>query len=132
MSTPTLLAMALVVVCSALVFLVYILACLFNRIVDLEEEALYARDTEHAKCLGATMKFVGDEFAAQVLEVAASDYDSVDSMTDLQRIGNLVWKQGGDSVPSLWLQERAEKLRIGIEDSRRAVENQIREDEEIA
>ena len=65
--------------------------------------------------MAAVMKFVGDEWAAQVLEVAADDYESPQGHADIDRISRLIYKADGPPVPSIWLRERADKLRILID-----------------
>lgn len=92
--------------------LLYISVRMFNEIHWLREELQTATDTEHVKCMAAVMKYVGDEWAAQVLEVAAADYESGANHSELDRISRLRYQPGGSPVPTLWLQERAMKLRI--------------------
>lgn len=91
---------------------IYLLACAVKKVTWLHEELQVASDTEHTKCMGAVMRFVGNEWAAQVLDVAASDYASATSHSDIDRIQRLVYKPGGPPVPAIWLAERAMKLRI--------------------
>lgn len=77
----------------------------------LRNELVFVKNSEHAACMAGVMAFVGNEWAAQVLEVAATDYASVEAQQDKDRIGRLVWQSGGEPVPSLWLRERADQLR---------------------
>lgn len=98
----------------------YILMRLTNEMMFLREELVLSVDCEHAKCMAAVMQFVGDEFAAQVLTVAADDYGSAEEQSNLARISRLHYQPGGPPVPTLWLGERAERLRIfaaSVEDS---------------
>lgn len=111
-------AVALVIVSALLCCTVYILALALNRLQWANEEIVMAVDTNHAKCMGAVMSYVGDEFAAQILAVAAEDFDSPQGAMDRTRISRLLYRPDGPSVTALWLHERAEKLRIGAVDLR--------------
>jgi len=95
----------------ALAVVSYLLALCVRQITWMADAAECAKDTEHAKCMAAIMKYVGDEWAAAVLEGAAADYDSVESQRDLDRIRRL-WRQDGPSIPNIWMQERADRIRI--------------------
>lgn len=90
----------------------YIAAVLGREVHWLREELQTATDTEHSKCMAAVMKYVGDEFAAQVLTVAADDYASASNHAELDRISRLYYQPDGPPVPTLWLHERADRLRI--------------------
>lgn len=92
----------------AATFIVLVLA--LSRMQWLNEELADLRDAEHAKCIGAVMAFVGDEFAANVLRVAAQDFDSVNEMTRLAQIRTQQFILDGPSVPALWLFDRANRL----------------------
>lgn len=110
--------MMLVITLSAVVLcliMVYVIMRLSNELLYVRDELQMAADAEHAKCMGAVMKFVGDQWAAQVLEVAAADYESAANHADIDRIGRLLWRPDGSPVPSIWMRERAEKLRIWAE-----------------
>ena len=100
------------VLAALLAITMYVCVVLVRELNWTREDLQAATDTEHAKCMAAVMQFVGDEWAAQVLEVAAADYDSPGAQRDLDRIGRMVYKPGGAPVPTLWLQERADRLRI--------------------
>lgn len=107
--------MMLVITLSAIalcLIMAYVVMKIVNEVLYLRDELQMSTDTEHVKCMGAVMKFVGDEWAAQVLEVAAADYENAANHADLDRIGRLLWRPGGSPVPSIWMRERAEKLRI--------------------
>lgn len=100
----------------ALCITFYVIVRLINEIVYVRDALQDSEDIEHAKCMAAVMQFVGDEFAAQVLDTAATDYDSVENEMDLSRISRLRYTEGGESVPAIWLRERAERLRtLGAE-----------------
>lgn len=89
---------------------VYLLMRTVNRLMWVQEDLLLARDSEHAKCIGAVAAFVGDHYAAQVLRVAAEDYDSINEQDRARRIAELRYVSNGPSVPALWLHDRAEHL----------------------
>ena len=72
----------------------------------LDEEAAL-----HAKCLAHVAQFVGDEFAARVLDAAAEDWESADGLAEARSIANNQYKPGGKSVPRLWLEQRAATMR---------------------
>lgn len=105
-------AVACTTLAALLAICLYIIMRAVNEINFLREDLLQAKDVEHTKCMGAVMAFVGDEFAAQVLTVAADDYASVDSHGDRDRIARLQYQPGGPPIPTLWLHERADRLRI--------------------
>jgi hypothetical protein len=90
----------------------YVIMRLSNALFEVKGELQDVTDFEHNKCMGAVMALVGDEWAAQVLDVAAADYASVESQMDRDRIMRLLWHKGGEPVPSIWLRERATRLRI--------------------
>lgn len=99
----------------------YVVVRLINEMVYVRDELQIAADVEHAKCMAAVMAFVGDEFAAQILDTAATDYASVENEADLSRIRRLRYKQDGEPVPAIWLRERAERLRVLSAESREEV-----------
>lgn len=112
MSDTTWLAIGIVLLAFGLIVVGYVVIELIKEVVYTKDELQEATDHNHAKCMAAVMAFVGDEFAAQVLTVAAEDYASPTSHGDLDRISRLKFKPGGDPVPTIWLHERAERLRI--------------------
>lgn len=67
---------------------------------------------EHSDCLHNIRHYVGDEFAAQVLNVAADDYDSGDEIHRIKVLSR-GYKEGGPSVPAMWLHDRADRLTDG-------------------
>lgn len=105
-------AVALAVMGVLVLIMVYITVAAVRELQWVRDDLQNAADREHAKCIGAVMKFIGDEYAAQVLTVAADDYASAEAHNDLDRISRLVYSPGGPPVPALWLYERAERLRI--------------------
>lgn len=123
MTVVSALIIALLTLTVALAIAFYIIMRCVNEIIFLREDLQQESDATHTKCMGAVMKFVGDEYAAQVLTVAAEDYASVDAQADKDRIGRLMWREDGDPVPSLWLRERADRLRIMNDDVRDAIEH---------
>src|SRR5690606_18033894 len=60
----------------------YVVVRLINEMVYVRDELQITSDVEHAKCMAAVMAFVGDEFASQILDTAATDYASVESEED--------------------------------------------------
>lgn len=67
--------------------------------------------TSHAKCMGMTAAFVGDKFAAAILDSCAERYDSMDGLGAQSRIRNTTWAEDGPSVPALWMREQADLMR---------------------
>lgn len=112
MSTEAALLIAVLALCLMCTVLLYCFIRAVNALAWAKEDLQDVTDTEHVKCMAAVMAFVGDEYAAQVLAVAADDYASVESDADLDRIKRLLWRQDGPPVPSIWLHERADRLRI--------------------
>ena len=112
MTTQGALIVAVLALSVLLVFALYVAGRLLNEVVYLHDDVQAGHDTDHAKCIAAVMHYVGNEWAAQVLDIAAADYASVESQADKDRIGRLLWREGGDPVPTIWLRERATRLRI--------------------
>lgn len=112
MSTAQVLCVAVLVLAALLAVAIYIAMRVTNELMYTRDELQCAADAEHAKCIGAVAAFIGNEWAAQILEVAADDYTSPKAHADLDRIGRLVYRPGGEPVPSLWLRERADRLRV--------------------
>lgn len=106
-----LLALSLV----SVVVLVFVAGHFMRESLFLAADLQEVTDAAHAKCMGAVMQYVGDEWAAQVLEVAASDWENVETLHDLDRISRLRYQPGGVSVPALWMEERAAALRAPYE-----------------
>lgn len=121
MSPVAALIIAVLVLSVIVAILLYMVIRAVNKIDWLHEDLHLTTDREHAKCVAATMAFVGDEFAAQVLDVAADDYASAQSHGGLDRISRLVYKPGGPPIPSLWLRERADRLRIMADAERTSI-----------
>lgn len=101
-----------ITLCVMIAVLGYFLFLALRTILFLREDLQQASDNEHAKCMGAVMRYVGNEWAAQVLDIAAEDYASATSHADLERIRRVKWHQEGPPIPTIWLQERAMRLRI--------------------
>jgi len=112
MNTMTVLIIAVLVLSVLLSICIYVIMRCVSEIGWLRDDVQQAHDTDHAKCMAGVMAFIGNEWAAQILEIAANDYASVDSHQDRDRIGRLLYKPGGPPIPSLWLRERATRLRI--------------------
>lgn len=113
------LGMVLIFVIFLCVLLAGALVYACKRIERLEElsreeaigDATGVYEVVHAKCIAHIASYVGNEFAAQVLEAAAKDFDSVEGQADKSRIAATAWEKDGPSVPSIWLVERANNLR---------------------
>lgn len=121
MNAMSVLIIAVLVLAVLLAICIYIIMRCVNKIGWLQDDVQQGHDTDHAKCIAGVMAFVGDEFAAQILTVAAADYASVDSHQDRERIGRLRYVQGGPPIPSIWMEERAERLRVMSAEIREAV-----------
>lgn len=65
---------------------------------------------EHAKCIAHIAHYVGDSFAAQVLEAAADDYDTALGRQQLSHLASVV-RIEGQSIPATWLRHRAQGMK---------------------
>jgi hypothetical protein len=126
MSIVEALVIAVLILCMFSGILLYVCIRAVNELLWVREDLQQASDAEHAKCVAATMAFVGDEWAAQILTVAADDYESPKGQQELDRISRLVYKPGGSPLPSIWLRERADRLRIMIDDEQAAILEEAR------
>lgn len=67
---------------------------------------------EHEACHEATLKVLetaSKRTDAVALEAAADAWDSIEEQQERIRIANTTYREGGPSVPTLWLRERALK-----------------------
>lgn len=103
-------SVALIVLIAACAILLGCLVLAMVRIFDLMDEREEDNDHTHAKCLSMVAAFIGDEFAAQVLNAAATDYDTAEGQAQLAVMRDRVWVHDGPSMPSLWLRNRAEMI----------------------
>lgn len=69
---------------------------------------------DHAKCIAHVTEYVGNEFAARVLESAGSFYDSPEGERYLNLLASEKYTAGGPNVPVLFMRERAHEIRQGI------------------
>lgn len=69
-----------------------------------------AEKVDHLKCAGMMAAFVGDKFAASVLDAAADHFETSEGQADLIR-ARLKWVVDGESIPAIWLRDRAEQMR---------------------
>lgn len=117
---------ALIAVLVFALVLVILLTCALvyaaRRIERLEElsreeaigDATGIYEMVHAKCIAHIAHYVGNEFAAHVLEAAAADYDSLEGRAKISEIINAQYNPGDDeSVPALWLLDRAATVKRG-------------------
>jgi hypothetical protein len=102
---------ALIVLVFAFACAVTLLAMAVRRIEFLTDEQGDDMAHEHAKCMSMVAAFVGDEFAARVLEAAANDWDSAEEMGNLKMLAREEYKPGGPSMPAIWMRKRGESLR---------------------
>lgn len=93
-------------------FLLAVIVIMWQRIEFLTDAHDDIREQEHAKCIGAVMEFVGNQFAAKVLEAASRDWDSVEERSN-GNMANARRKHSptSPSVPAIWLMDRADRLR---------------------
>lgn len=82
----------------------------FMRLDDVHRDVVFAQDEQHDHCVRQVTKRVSDLYAAQVLTLAAADYDSPDESGNLLRISREEYEVGGPSMPALWLRDRAARL----------------------
>lgn len=64
------------------------------------------KHAEHAKCIAHIAYYVGNKFAARVLEAAANDYDTALGRQQLSRI-SAANRVEGQSIPATWMRQRA-------------------------
>lgn len=69
----------------------------------------------HAMCLAHIAHYVGNHFAAEVLKAAGEDYNSPQGQHDIAVIAREQWAQGGPSVPSIWMFNRADALIVEVD-----------------
>lgn len=110
MTAPLDVAVALVAVVAS--FATLAVLWLFN---DCSKALAKQHDAQHAMCIAAVAAYVGDAFAARVLDAAAEDYDSVDGRAELGRLGASEWSEDGPSIPALWLSDRADRIYPNVE-----------------
>lgn len=96
-----------ILLCSVTIALVFTV----QRLNSMTEEAIEATEHQHARCMALVTAFVGDQFAARVLEAAAADYETVEGQQRLSALRWSDWVEGGPCVPALWLKDRANALR---------------------
>lgn len=80
------------------------------RLDEVHRDVAFALDEQHDQCVAQVTKHVSDLYAAQVLTLAAADYDSPDEAGILLRIAREEYVAGGPSMPALWLRDRAARL----------------------
>lgn len=102
------LSCAVLVLCAILVLAAVRIERLMWENREIQADAL---ESDHTKCMAMVAAFVGNDFAARVLEASADVYDSTDGQAALRRIASTVWTEEGDSVPAMWLRERADNMR---------------------
>lgn len=88
-----------------------------HRIERLEElsreeaigDTIGVYEAVHAKCIAHVTHYVGNEFAAMVLNAAADFYDSSEGRAKISEIINTEYNHGDveESVPALWMRNRA-------------------------
>lgn len=69
---------------------------------------------EHAKCIAHVAHYVGNSFAASVLEAAAEEYDSVRGQHTLAVLRHEPQPEGV-SIPAHWLMDRARLFRVNAQ-----------------
>jgi hypothetical protein len=87
-----------------------------HRIESLSRQHEEQQDINHAMCIAHLAHYVGNSFAAEVLKAAAEDYSSAEGQHELKVIvqsGQYV--EGGLTVPSLWMVNRARALRDEVQ-----------------
>lgn len=77
--------------------------------VQLARRLSKAKDAEHAKCIAHITDFVGNAFAARVLEAAADDYDSTAGKQRMAVLSHLT-RPEGVTLPAHWMRDRAKNL----------------------
>lgn len=92
--------------------LLFMTACYFLAAYRLRQYHVNTENwqaVEHSKCMALIASFVGDSFAAQVLRVAADDYDSADEI-HRKKVLAQDYVEHGPSLPSMWLRDRAANI----------------------
>lgn len=95
---------------AALIYVVYRWVEAERMARERADDAVKFVKVNHAACVAHMAHYVGDSFAAQVLRIAAEDFDSVEGQTKLREIGSQTFKIGGPSLVNLWLHDRADQF----------------------
>lgn len=95
--------------------LTFLLAATVCLMIGQAESHKRALAEHHAKSMAMVAGFVGNQFAASVLEATAEHYGSMDGQAEQRRIANTMYSPGGPSVPEMYLRERATSVRQGWE-----------------
>lgn len=89
--------------------LALMLALTMLKVVHLAYALAKVKDAEHAKCIAHVTEFVGNAFAARVLEAAAEDYDSAQGKHRMAVLTHQP-RPEGVTLPAFWLKDRASRL----------------------
>jgi len=69
----------------------------------------------HSAYVKQVSAILSREYGASILEQAARDWDSTDERPNLQRLARDEYKPGGPSMPTIWLRDRAKRIRGGAQ-----------------
>lgn len=93
----------------ALTFVSLALALTVLKLLHYARQLAKHETAEHAKCTAHVAHYVGNAFAARVLEAAAADYDTTPARAEMARLSHTT-RPNGQSLPAAWLLSRAAKL----------------------
>lgn len=88
----------------------------------LERERRFEQGRKHSMCIAHVSHYVGDKYAAEVLHAAAEDWDSVQNVSTIERMGrerahqSITEREERGSIVTQWLHSRAEAMDPGAVD----------------
>lgn len=89
--------------------LALMLALTVMKTLHLSRSLSKAKDVEHAKCIAHVTDFVGNAFAARVLDAAGEDYDTAQGRHRMAVLSHMA-RPDDESLPAAWLKDRAKRL----------------------
>lgn len=87
-----------------------LIALAWVHIVSLRDAFDSQHDANHAKCIAHIADVVSKRVVAMALRDLAVRWESVEEKANLQRLGREVYKIGGPSMPTIWLNQQADLL----------------------
>lgn len=106
---------AVLTLCVCVLVLIIVLGLVIDHKDRATEEYVGGEAAAHAKCIAHVASFVGNQFAADVLEAAAHDFDSLEEKGNMKALARMKFTADGPSMPAIWLHDRANRI-LGLED----------------
>ena len=97
----------------AVVLLALACAGLAVMLVLSERKRREDNSRDHLLCIEMIRDTVSSIHAAEVLEAAARDYDSIEEQGHMKWLAREHYRAGGPSMPVIWLTDRAVTFRSG-------------------